>query len=389
MQNCKNVSLRLRKCKNGMLSYYLDYYPAYRDKETMKTMRRESLGIYIYECPKNSKELAFNRSMEEKAEIIRCRRYEQVINERYSLYDKVHLKESFIDYYEKEVKKHNEKWLYVYKHFRDYVGGKCTFGEVDVDLCRGFCEYLQEEARNSNTGEPLSNNSVAGYWSTFRACLKVAYRTKQIADNVNDFLERVEYEDTMKESLTLKEIYKLYNTDCDIDVLKRACLFSCLTGLRFSDVKNLTWERVKEFADGGIYLDFKAIKTSRLNMVPINSDVLSLMGTRSSGRVFKGLQYTMTQGPMKAWLAAAKIKKHITFHCFRHTFATLQVELGTDIYTVQSLLGHANVTTTEIYARHAPNKSKEASQKLSLELLRNVSKSKSTKRKNNSEDDKK
>lgn len=73
---------------------------------------------------------------------------------------------------------------------------------------------------------------------------------------------------------------------------------------------------------------------------------------------------------MHEWLKAAKIKKHITFHSFRHTFATLQVELGTDIYTVQNMLGHANVTTTEIYARHADAKSKEASQKLSLSLLK-------------------
>ena len=58
----------------------------------------------------------------------------------------------------------------------------------------------------------------------------------------------------------------------------------------------------------------------------------------------------------------------LAFHSFRHTFATLQVELGTDIYTVQNMLGHANVTTTEIYARHADAKSKEASQKLKINL---------------------
>lgn len=63
----------------------------------------------------------------------------------------------------------------------------------------------------------------------------------------------------------------------------------------------------------------------------------------------------------------------ILFQSARHTFATLQVELGTDIYTVQNMLGHANVTTTEIYARHADEKSKEASLKISLELLKSVS----------------
>lgn len=373
MQNCKKVTLRLRRCKHGMLSYYLDYYPAYRDKETMKSIRRESLGIYIYENPKNSRELSFNKCMKEKAEIIRCRRFEEIINERYSLYDKQKLNDSFVKYYEKESAKHNQKWLYVYKHFKNYVNGDCTFGEVNAELCRGFAEYLQESANSMRTGEKLSNNSVAGYWSTFRAFLRIAYRNKMISENINDYLERIEYETTVKDSLTLQEIYSLFNTECKIDVLKRACLFSCLTGLRFSDVKALTWDMVKSFADGSKYLDFLAVKTTRQNIVPINDDVLNLMGKRSSGKVFKGLLYYMTQKTMQEWLRAAKIQKHITFHSFRHTFATLQVELGTDIYTVQNMLGHANVTTTEIYARHADEKSKEASLKISLELLKSVS----------------
>lgn len=384
MQNCKKVTLRLRHCKHGKMSYYLDYYPPYRDKKTMKTIRHEYLGIYIYESPKNSHELAFNKTMEEKAEIIRCRRFEEIINERYNLYDKQRLNESFIDYYEKEARKHNQKWIYVCKHFKNYVNGKCSFGEVDVELCQGFAEYLLEHAQSMRTGERLSNNSVAGYWSTFRGFLRIAYRSRLINENINDYLDRIEYEDTLKESLTLQEIYKLYNTDCKIDVLKRACLFSCFTGLRFSDVNALTWEMVKEYADGSKYLDFLAVKTTKQNIVPINDDALHLMGRKGTGKVFKGLFYYMTQKVMHEWLKAAKIKKHITFHSFRHTFATLQVELGTDIYTVQNMLGHANVTTTEIYARHADAKSKEASQKLSLSLLKSVSTNKKTSENKNS-----
>ena len=59
--NCKTVSLRTRKIKNGeQLSFYLDYYPGYRDESTMKTMRHESLGIYIYAKPKNQRERDYN-----------------------------------------------------------------------------------------------------------------------------------------------------------------------------------------------------------------------------------------------------------------------------------------------------------------------------------------
>ena len=83
MNDCKTVTLRTRPLKNRMLSFYLDYYPGYRDKETMKVIRHESLGIYIYANPKNKREQDFNEVMAEKAEAIRCRRFESVVNERY------------------------------------------------------------------------------------------------------------------------------------------------------------------------------------------------------------------------------------------------------------------------------------------------------------------
>lgn len=79
MQYCKNVTLRERKLAHDKISLYLDYYPGVRDKVTMKIIRREYLGIYIYANPKNKMERAFNRRMREKAEMIRCQRYESVV----------------------------------------------------------------------------------------------------------------------------------------------------------------------------------------------------------------------------------------------------------------------------------------------------------------------
>lgn len=55
MNECKTVILSTRALKNNILSFYLDYYPGYRDKETMKVIRHESLGIYIYAHPKNAR----------------------------------------------------------------------------------------------------------------------------------------------------------------------------------------------------------------------------------------------------------------------------------------------------------------------------------------------
>ena len=103
MNDCKTVTLRTRPLKNRMLSFYLDYYPGYRDKETMKVIRHESLGIYIYANPKNKREQDFNEVMAEKAEAIRCRRFESVVNERYDFFDKYKLKADFLEYFRNQL----------------------------------------------------------------------------------------------------------------------------------------------------------------------------------------------------------------------------------------------------------------------------------------------
>ena len=103
---CKTVSLRTRKIKNGeQLSFYLDYYPGYRDESTMKVMRHESLGIYIYAKPKNQREREYNDRMRERAEALRCRRYESIVNERYDFFDKEKMKGSFLAYFKEKAEK--------------------------------------------------------------------------------------------------------------------------------------------------------------------------------------------------------------------------------------------------------------------------------------------
>ena len=151
MSECKTVTLRTRPLKNGMLSFYLDYYPGYRDQETMKTIRHEGLNIYIYANPKNQRERDFNATMSEKAEAIRCRRFEAIVNERYDFFDKRKYKADFLEYYRKQLPKHDQKWEFVYQHFYNFVHGKCTFEEIDVELCQtaktGWIYYTKLSVR--------------------------------------------------------------------------------------------------------------------------------------------------------------------------------------------------------------------------------------------------
>lgn len=196
--------------------------------------------------------------------------------------------------------------------------------------------------------------------------MKIAYRDKLIRENINDFLEKIEKEDVKKQYLTLDGVKLLSKTPCDIPVLKQASLFSCLTGLRISDILNLKWEDFEIALDMGYSLRIRTQKTKTEAMLPIGEETLELCGEKSTGKVFKGLKRSMVNYPLKKWIKAAGITKPITFHGFRHTYATLQIASGTDIYTVSKMLTHRNVSTTHIYADLVSEKKRETVNKISL-----------------------
>lgn len=367
MLECKTVTLRTRPLKNGMLSYYLDYYPGYRDQETMKTIRHEGLNIYIYANPKNERERNFNATMSKKAEAIRCRRFESIVNDRYDFFDRHKLKADFLEYYRRQLRKHDQKWEFVYHHFYNFVHGKCTFEEIDIDLCNKFREYLLNAKQLRRDGR-ISKNSASGYWSTFRGLLKILYRNRLIKTNINDFLDKIETEDTPKDYLSVEELYKLAEAPCKKPILKTAALFSCLTSLRISDILSLQWHEIIDFAAGGKCVHTITQKTKTEDIIPISDEALQLIGysPEKTGLVFKGLKRSWTQQPMKEWIREAGITKNITFHSYRRTYATLQGAAGTDIRTIQSNMAHKSITTTQRYMKVVDSNKREASNRISL-----------------------
>ncbi len=96
MNTCTKVFLRKKAISGGRISLYLylDFYPAIRNPHTNRMSRRETLGIYA--SLKNERESQFNASMEEKAEAIRCRRFDQLLNEQFDFLDKEKLRMDFL-----------------------------------------------------------------------------------------------------------------------------------------------------------------------------------------------------------------------------------------------------------------------------------------------------
>ena len=360
------VTLRKREYPSGKVSLYLDFYPAIKNPRTGEESRREYLGIYIMKSPRTAQERRINATKLKQAEAIRAQRELSLINEQYGFIDKSKAKMDAVEYFYSLMLTKGPKWLGAYDHFNKFVHGKCAFKDLNVELCNGFREYLLTAKRLNSKKLQISQNSASGYWSTFRAFLASAYKEGYLKENINDNLDKIELKETRREYLTMDELRRLYNTPCEFPVLREASLFSCLTGLRISDILALTWNDVRDFPDGGKCIRICTEKTDTEATIPISEEALALCGPPSSGLVFKGLTRNMVNTYLKPWLKQAGITKYITFHCFRHTYATQLIAGGADIYTVSKMLTHKNVSTTQIYADLIDKKKREAAEVIKI-----------------------
>lgn len=365
-----SVTVREKKIKGGKKSLYLDFYPAIINPNTGKETRREFLGIYIHEKPKDEIEKEYNREKNAIAQAIRGQREISILNNEYGFIDKTKGKTDFLEYFKKYAeKKDDQNWLLSYRHFHNFTNGFCTVSQVNETLCREFREYiLKANNLNSKVEKKVATNTAVAYFGKFRALLKQAFREKLLSENINDRLDGIKPEETNREFLTLDELQLLSDTPCEIPVLKNAALFSALTSLRFSDIEKLTWGEVQHSNLTGYYIRFRQKKTKGHETLPISDEAYELLGAPASqnDEVFRGFSYSMTQIYLKRWVLKAGIIRNITFHSFRHTFATLQLTLGTDIYTVSKMLGHKKLETTQIYAKIVDAKKREASNRIKL-----------------------
>lgn len=129
------------------------------------------------------------------------------------------------------------------------------------------------------------------------------------------------FQSARREYLSLEELNILAKTPCD-DILKRAALFSALTGMRHSDIQKLKWSEVEEY-NGGYRLNFTQQKTKGVEYMPISPQAYKLCGERKKDGellVFAGLpDPSWISRPLERWVKASGITKHITFHSGSHS----------------------------------------------------------------------
>ncbi|MDD5507557.1 MAG: site-specific integrase [Bacteroidales bacterium] len=360
------VTLRKRERKDK-ISLYLDFY----DK---KTRRSEYLDLYLILKPKNKTEREQNRKTLECAEAIRARRQIEFQNNKMGLIDRTAADKSFLDYFESLAKKRKASegnygnWMSALKHLKNFTNSGIKVSQINEEWLGDFKNYLLTEVKTKDD-KRLSVNSAASYFSKVLAVLKQASKVNIIDENIWKDVKRIEEMEVEREFLTLEELKEVADKDCENPLLKRAFLFSALTGLRFSDIENLRWKQVQHSDETGYSINFRQVKTQKLVTLYISGEAFNLLGERRSGpsKVFQDLVYSdYNNQKLKDWIKSAGIEKKITFHSARHTFATLQLTLGTDIYTVSNLLGHKSLKTTEIYAKIIDKRKIEAANRIKL-----------------------
>ena len=251
-------------------------------------------------------------------------------------------------------------WTRVGKLLSIFSEGKpIPFRKINVKLLEDLKLFMLTAPQGGNKKGTLSQNSAATYFSIVKAGLHRAFIDEYLTVDIAAKVKGIPELKVKRETLTLEETELLAQTPCENEVLKRAFFFAILTGIRLCDIHELTWGEIQKTSTGW-RVDFTQRKTHVVDYLPINEQAYSLCGERRepNQRVFEGLTgSSWISRPLKKWIEASGIKKHITFHCSRHTFATLQLERDTDIYTIKGMLGHTNVKTTQIYA-HIVDKSK-------------------------------
>ncbi|MDA9775361.1 site-specific integrase [Algibacter sp.] len=383
------LHLKKKKLKSRKLSLYIEYYKGFKTtpEGKIKHIREfEYLNLYLTDDPQTSFERKKNKEQLELAEQIFVIRKAEVLQGKYKIQNTHKGKTTLLDFYEMkkeeryETKGNYDNWDAAQKHLEKYCPEHITFNDVDVDFIKGFRKYLDTVAVTKSK-KRLSQNTKHTYFNKFKACLNAAFDEGYLKENLIKKVKGFTMGESTREYLTSDELQKLAETRCSIPLLKRAFLFSALTGIRWSDVNKLKWSEVREEgADNSgndIYrIVFQQKKTDGVEYLYISEQARELLGKRqdSKARVFKGLRYSAHMNlQLLRWCMFAGITKHITFHSARHTNAVLLLENGADIYTVSKRLGHKEIRTTEIYAKIIDKKMKEAAnliQKLELELDR-------------------
>ena len=359
------VRLREKELANGVRSLYLDIYV--NGKRCYEFLK-------LYLIPEtNPQAKVQNENTMRAANTIKLNRILEITNNKAGLKNtsiraKMLLKdwmETFRQAQEQKGDK-DQKLIHNTVHALTAYNINVAMRDVNRDYIIGLTNFLRNDYR-SPRGKKLKDYSIINYLGCLRNALNMAVREDVIADNPIMKLsaqDKVKAPESQREYLTVEEVQQLEATDSPYPHIKQAFLFACYTGLRCSDVRSITWGKIVK--DGEKYrLHTVMFKTKRPFYIPLSKKAMQWMPERGDKTdddlIFENIPVQVnTKLYLQPWLDKAGITKPITFHCSRHTFGTMMLTLGADIYTTSKLMGHTKVEVTQIYAKIINKKKDDA-----------------------------
>lgn len=352
------VTLRQRKRANGRIALFLDI---------CNNGKRNFEYLKLYLIPEHTRaDKAANKETMRQAEALRAQRVVEMRSRQFGVEYTDSSKILFYDFVESLINRKEgttkTSWQNCMAHLLRYEPDRAiSFKDITPKWVQGFRDYLDTQAmqwdidnRKRNVEpKPISEGTKALMFQKLCSALNIAVKQGIINRNPSLNIARFKEPESEREFLTVDELRKLTQTPAPDEKVGRAFLFSCLTGLRWSDIVKLTWEDVQKMG-ANTRIVFKQQKTGGLEYLDLNQQAVELLGSRSDDRdlIFPGLMaLQQARINVTAWVKSAGINKHITFHCARHTFAVMMLDLGVDLYTVSKLLGHKSIETTQIYAK--------------------------------------
>jgi integrase len=268
--------------------------------------------------------------------------------------------QSYVNGYEKKDKRNMQGAL---NRFSDYLmeikKQGLTFGNLNALIIEGFIDYLESKS----TGEGASS-----YYNRFKKMIKQAYRKRMMKENVLDFVERkVRGKAKKKDILTLAELRVLAATPTESSEVRKAFLFCCFTGLRWIDVKALTWQSVDI---SNSQMNVTQSKTGEMVYIHLNEIALKLLDQpqEPQHQVFNLPTPNGANKTLKAWVKRAKINKIITWHNARHSFGTNLIFNDVGILTLSKMMGHTTTKHTQRYVDVSNEMKQKASNKINIDL---------------------
>jgi len=342
------IKIRTRATRDGFLSVYLDICHA-------GSRQYEYLGL-LYD-PKNR---AAAKNAMALAEGIAAKRTLEIVAGGAGVVFQTSRGADFVQYYRdyidarKDVHAPGSVRLYhaALTHVERYTGGAVPFSALHRKWAEGYRDDLVRL---------LHPNTAYAFWCKTKAVLRQAEKDEIIGRHPFLGVDGPKKCEVEKTYLDEREIAALVQTECRFTDVKTAFLFSCFTGLRVSDVISITWGQIESQG-----LKFRQKKTKEFVYLPLNETARNCIAAmaygdkKSDARVFPLANVNHLGEKLKEWATAAKVKKSITFHTARHTYATLLLTKNVDLYTVSKLLGHSEIKTTQVYAKVIDRKKVEA-----------------------------